>query len=135
MPDWSYRPLLKPATAWLPVKARRTLALRGLQAIAALPGGSLLIDFLGRMKPDECLGTALDGTPLISPIGLGEGVDPDAVAIRALARFGVGFVEVGPYALGAAAAMPVVAEPLAAGIEPGALPGRLRAVRPMFPYG
>lgn len=86
--------------------------MRGLQAIAATPGGSLLIDFLGRMKPDECLATTLDGKTLVSPIGLGAGIDPDAIAIGGLGRFGVGFVEVGPYPLGAAASAPVVAEPL-----------------------
>jgi len=62
----------------------------------ALPGGYLLVDFLGRMKPDPSLSTALYGRALVSPIGLGAGVDPDALAIGALGRFGFGFIEVGP---------------------------------------
>lgn len=130
MPDWSYHPLLRPVSAWLPVKTRRTLALRGLQAIAAAPGGSRLIDFLGRMTPDDSLRTTVYGKTLISPIGLGGGVDPDAMAIGALGRFGVGFVEVGPYALGAAAIVRVVPEPLTSGVEARSLGARLRR-RPM----
>ena len=125
MPDWSYHPLLRPATAWLSAKIRRDLALRGLQTVASVPVGWLLIDFLGRMKPDTSLATALAGKTLISPMGLGGGVDPDAVAIGGLGRFGVGFVEVGPYTLGAASAFRVVGEPLNQGGEPGELPRRL----------
>jgi len=97
MPDWSYHPLLKPLTAWLPAPARRTLALHGLGALIAVPGGRQLVDFLGDMKPDPSLSTAPYRKPLISPIGLGAGVDPGALAIGALGRFGFGFVEVGPY--------------------------------------
>ena len=131
MPDWSFYPLLRPLSAWLPGDARRTLALRGLQAIAAAPGGSLLIELLGRMKPDDSLATTVYGRTLISPIGVGGGVDPDAVAISGLGRFGVGFVEVGPYVLGSVANAGVIAEPLIQG-------SKLQSLNPRLtrrPYG
>ena len=126
MPDWSYHPLLKPLTAWLPTATRRTLALRGLRAVTALPGGFLLVDFLGRMTPDRSLETWPYGMRLISPIGLGGGVDPDALAIGALGRFGFGFIEVGPYAFGTDNHGRVVRAPLIAGVEPHRGRPRLR---------
>ena len=126
VPDWSYHPLLKPLTAWLPAATRRTLALRGLQAVTAVPGGFLLVDFLGRMSPDRSLETSPYATPLASPIGLGGGVDPDALAIGALGRLGFGFIEVGPYALGTDDHQRSVRAPLTAGFEPHRLGARLR---------
>ncbi|HVH65352.1 MAG TPA: hypothetical protein VM674_04895, partial [Candidatus Acidoferrum sp.] len=126
MPDWSYHPLLKPLSAWLPSKARRTLALRGLQAVAGTPGGPQLIDLLGRMKPDDSLATTVYGKTLMSPIGLGGGIDPDAVAIGGLGRFGVGFVEVGPYGIGRVVKAQAIAEPLIRGNDPESLDARLR---------
>ena len=127
MPDWSYHPLLKPLTAWLPTTTRRKLTLGGLRACSALPGGFLLVDFLGRMRPDSSLHTEPYGMPLISPIGLGGGVDPDALAIGALGRFGFGFIEVGPYVLGSDDHQQIVAPPLIAGLEPHRLGTRLRS--------
>src|ERR1700736_1255605 len=127
MPDWSYHPLLKPLTAWLPTPARRGLALGGLRAVAALPGGPLLVDLLGDMKPDPSLVIAPYAKPLCSPIGLGGGVDPDALAIGALGRFGFGFVEVGPYAIGAITGRGIVPAPLSMGLEPDQLGARLRS--------
>src|SRR5207302_9288135 len=127
MPDWSYHPLLKPLTAWLPGPARRTLALHGLGALIAVPGGRQLVDFLGDMKPEPSLSTAPYRKPLISPIGLGAGVDPDALAIGALGRFGFGFVEVGPYAMSADIKRDIVPAPLTAGLHPTRLSARLRS--------
>lgn len=127
MPDWSYDPLLKPLTAWLPTPARRALALGGLRAVAALPGGPVVVDFLGDMKPDPSLVIAPYAKPLRSPIGLGGGVDPDALAIGALGRFGFGFVEVGPYAIGATTGRGMVPPPLSMGLQPYQLGTRLRS--------
>ena len=127
MPDWSYHPLLKPLTAWLPTTTRRKLTLGGLRACSALPGGFLLVDFLGRMRPDSSLHTEPYGMPLISPIGLGGGVDPDALAIGALGRFGFGFIEVGPYMLCSGDHQEIVAPPLIAGLQPHRLGTRLRS--------
>ena len=50
--------------------ARRMLALGGLRLVEALPGGALLVDFLGDMKPDPSLSIAPYGKALASPIGL-----------------------------------------------------------------
>ena len=126
MPDWSYHPLLKPLSVWLPTPARRTLALGGLHLVEALPGGALLVDFLGDMKPDPSLSIAPYGKALASPIGLGGGVDPDALAIGALGRFGFGFVEVGPYAMSADIKSDIVPAPLTVGLHPTRLSARLR---------
>ena len=85
------------------------------------------MDFLGRMRPDSSLHTEPYGVPLISPIGLGGGVDSDALAIGALGRFGFGFIEVGPYVLGSDDHQQIVAPPLIAGLEPHRLGTRLRS--------
>jgi dihydroorotate dehydrogenase len=130
VPDWSYQPFLKPLGALLPADARRMAALRGLQFLGAAPGGSQLIEVLGQMQPEGRLRTPACGKPLISPVGLGGGVDPDGLAIGALARFGVGFVEVGPYALGIGARLRIVAEPLRPGRQLGKLAARLRRCPP-----
>src|SRR5438309_3023159 len=102
------------------------LALGGLHFVEALPGGALLVDFLGDMKPDPSLSIAPYGKALASPIGLGGGVDPDALAIGALGRLGFGFIEVGPYALGTDDHQRSVRAPLTAGFEPHRLGARLR---------
>src|SRR5438094_4164334 len=127
VPDWSYHPLLKPLTAWLPTTTRRKLTLGGLRACSALPGGFLLVDFLGRMRPDSSLHTEPYEMPRTSPFGLGGGVDPDALAIGALGRFGFGFIEVGPYMLCGGDHQEIVAPPLIAGLQPHRLGTRLRS--------
>jgi dihydroorotate dehydrogenase len=127
VPDWSYHPLLKPLTAWLPTATRRNLALSGLHAVTVLPAGFLLVELLGRMRPDASLTTRPYGRPLLSPIGLGAGADPDARAIGALGRFGFGFLEVGPYPIGFAESRSMVPSTLTMGREPHRLAGRLRS--------
>jgi dihydroorotate dehydrogenase len=67
--------------------------------LARLPLGLRLIDLLGHMRPPARLGRTLKGVSFASPIGLGAGIDAHAVAMPALARFGFGFLEVGPVAL------------------------------------
>ncbi|TME48514.1 MAG: hypothetical protein E6I56_01065 [Chloroflexi bacterium] len=117
--------MLKPLTAWLPARVRRSLAIRGLQALATVPGGPLLVDFLGRMTPDPSIQSTIVGQVFQSPIGLGGGVDPDALAIGSLGRFGVGFVEVGPYHIGDARRTSILAAPLVSGAHPELLARRL----------
>src|SRR5207249_10112288 len=79
------------------------------------------------MTPDRSLATSPYATPLASPIGLGGGVDPDALAIGALGRFGFGFIEVGPYELSTGSHQSVLPAPLLAGLEPHHLGSRLRS--------
>jgi hypothetical protein len=77
----------------------------------------MLIEFLGHMEPDERLEREVFGARLKSPIGLGSGVDPEGIAIGALGRFGVGFVELGPFPVGCASANSFVAAPLVEGAD------------------
>src|SRR2546421_8242990 len=96
MPDWSYRTVFRPLLFRLPARAARDLALGVMGALARLPAGSLVIDFLGHMRPDERLARSVLGVKFPSPVGLAGDLDLNCAAPRALARFGFGFVEVGP---------------------------------------
>src|SRR5439155_2984746 len=96
MPDWSYRTVFRPLLFRLPARTARDLALGAMGLLARLPWGSLVIDFLGHMRPDEHLERSLLGVRCLSPVGLAGDLDVNCAALRALARFGVGFVEVGP---------------------------------------
>jgi dihydroorotate dehydrogenase len=96
MPDWFYRTASRPLLFRLPAAAARDLALGLMGALARSPGGPLVIDLLGHMRADPRLRRALLGITFPSPVGLGVGIDASAVALPALARFGFGFLEVGP---------------------------------------
>jgi dihydroorotate dehydrogenase len=76
--------------------AARDLALGFLGTLAKLPLGNALIDFLGHARPDASLRHALGPVEFPGRIGLGAGIDPRLLAPRALSRFGVAFLEVGP---------------------------------------
>jgi dihydroorotate dehydrogenase len=66
--------------------------------LASLPlgVGGKLIDFLGHMRPDPRLEVPAPGRQISSPVGLGPRLDPEGRGVRAWARFGFGFIEVGP---------------------------------------
>jgi dihydroorotate dehydrogenase len=96
MPDWFYRTISRPALFRLSAERSRDLALGLMGTLARLPLGPALIDFLGHMRPPEELARSVLGVHFPAPIGLGIGVDDKAVALPALARFGFGFLEVGP---------------------------------------
>ena len=96
MPDWSYRTLFRPVLFRLPSAAARNLCLNVMGTLAWSPVGRFAIDFLGHMRPDPRLARTLQGVEFPSPVGLGCGIDVEAVAVQALARFGFGFIEVGP---------------------------------------
>ncbi|MGQ0600376.1 MAG: dihydroorotate dehydrogenase [Anaerolineales bacterium] len=99
MPDWSYHPLFKPLLFRLPAGTARHLTLNAIGALARFPGGSTIIELFGHMTPPSGLARTIAGLRFASPVGLGVGIDPGAVALPALARFGFGFVEVGPVTL------------------------------------
>src|SRR5436305_2508679 len=81
-------------------------------ALARLPLGPALIDFLGHLRADPRLARARLGVNFPAPVGIGPGLDADAVALPALARFGVGFLEVGPVSVaGDAGARPIERRP------------------------
>lgn len=96
MPDWSYRTVFRPIFFRLPPRLARGLALGVIGTLARLPLGGKVIDLLGHMRPDPRLRREVLGMTFPSPVGLGAGLDIDAIALRALERFGFGFLEVGP---------------------------------------
>jgi dihydroorotate dehydrogenase len=96
VPDWSYQTVFRPLLFRLSAPAGRDLTLGAMGRLARLPLGPLVIDFLGQMAPPPGIGRRVLGLDLPSPVGLGAGLDPDARAVPALARFGFGFLEVGP---------------------------------------
>lgn len=96
MPDWSYQPLFRPLLFCLPAEQARDLTLGALGVISRLPGGYGLIAALGHMHPPAGLHRPIGGVHFLSPVGLGAGLDEHHVALGALARFGCGFIEVGP---------------------------------------
>jgi dihydroorotate dehydrogenase len=105
MPDWSYRTILRPLLFRLPPEAARPLALRAMGTLARSPLGPTVIDLLGHMRPDARLGRRRLGVSFPGPAGLAPLLDPAGLATPALARFGFGFLELGP----------VTAQPLRAG--------------------
>jgi dihydroorotate dehydrogenase len=96
MPDWSYRTVLRPLLFLFPPETARDLSLRMIGALGQSRIGSAVIDFLGHMRADPRLETSILGRIFPTAVGLGAGLDPDAVATPGLARFGFGFLELGP---------------------------------------
>jgi len=99
MPDWFYCTVSRPLLYRLPPRTARALALGFMGRLARLPFGGRVIDLLGHMRADPRLAVSLLGREFPSPIGLGPDLDPQGVALPALARFGVGFLDVGPVGL------------------------------------
>ena len=99
MPDWSYQTLFRPVLFRLPARGARDLVLSLMGTLARVPMGSAVIDLLGHMRPDERLSRCVGGLDFPTPVGLGSVVDPNLMATRALARFGFGFIDVGPITL------------------------------------
>lgn len=99
MPDWSYRTVFRPVLFRLPAETARDLCLGVMGTLVRLPLGPACIDLLGHMRPPERLARSFLGLLFATPIGLGAGIDPTAFALPALARFGFGFLTVGPITL------------------------------------
>lgn len=108
MPDWSYRTVFRPILFSLSAGVARDLCLRAMGTLAHLPGGGYLIDFLGHLRADRRLERSLAGITFAAPAGLGARLDPDLLALGAFARFGLGFLEVGPVGISAVADMSTV---------------------------
>ena len=96
MPDWSYRTVLRPLLLSLGAERARRLATATLSTLSRLPFGAAAIDFLGHMRADERLRTRCGAFDFAGPIALGSMIDPSGKASDALARFGVGLIEIGP---------------------------------------
>ena len=96
MPDWFYRTLSQPILFRFSASNARDLALGFMGRLSRLPFGPFLIDFLGHMRADPRLRESLLDTTFPTAVGLGPWLDSKAIAIEALSRFGVGFIEIGP---------------------------------------
>ncbi|HLO04374.1 MAG TPA: hypothetical protein VK191_14775, partial [Symbiobacteriaceae bacterium] len=99
MPDWSYHTLFKPMLFGLQPDKARDFTLGVMGNLASRRWGPHLIEFFGHMAPAKALQTSMLNLTFPTPVGLEAGLDRDGVGLRALARFGVGFVEIGPVAL------------------------------------
>jgi dihydroorotate dehydrogenase len=96
MPDWSYHTLFRPVLFQLPPERARDITLGLIGWLAAQSWGPWIFEFVGHMQPPAALQQTIGSLTFPTPVGIGPGIDPHVVASAALARFGVGFVEVGP---------------------------------------
>ncbi|WNR44917.1 dihydroorotate dehydrogenase [Paenibacillus roseipurpureus] len=96
MPDWSYHTLFKPLLFKLGGRQARDLTLRAIGGLSRIPGGTFVIRTMGHMEMSPLLQDDLAGVPIACPVGLSGGLDPHGTAHRALAQFGLGFIELGP---------------------------------------
>jgi len=112
MPDWFYRTVSRPVLFRLPAVVARDLTLGFMGWLARLPLGPAVIDFLGHMRADPRLRQSFLGIDFPTAVGLGPGLDAAGVALPALARFGMGFLEIGPVTTaGSASGRPVERRP------------------------
>lgn len=101
MPDWSYQTLFRPLLFRLPAPSARRLTLEALHALGKHKIGPHLIALMGHTQPASSLACSFAGLDLASPVGLGADLPDNALGLASMARFGVGFVELGPVALAA----------------------------------
>src|SRR5262249_42543449 len=87
----------------LPARTARNFTLGFMGKLARWPLGPALIDFLGHMRPDPRLQRSFLDVRFPTAVGLGPWLDAEAGALPALARFGFGFLEVGPITIEPAA--------------------------------
>src|SRR3954463_13892481 len=99
MPDWSYHPFFRPLLFCLPPAVARDLTLSSVGLLASLPLGKTLLEFLGHMRVPAGIERSVLGLTFPGPVGLGAGLDIHLHGASALARFGLGFVELGPVTL------------------------------------
>src|SRR5688572_24262749 len=96
MPDWFYRTVSQPILFRFSAPRARDFALGFMGGLSRLPFGPYLIDFLGHMRAHPWLTQTCSELGFPTAVGIGPWLDTHAVATKALARFGVGFIEVGP---------------------------------------
>ena len=96
MPDWFYRTVSQPILFRFSAPRARDFALGFMGGLSRLPFGPYLIDFLGHMRANSTLAEKIGGVEFPTVVGIGPWLDTKAIATHALARFGVGFIEVGP---------------------------------------
>ncbi len=96
MPDWSYRTVFRPVLYCLPARLSRDLSLGFMGALAEMPWGRHVIEFMGHMRSDPRLACDHAGVHFRTRCGLGPALDVHQRGLAALSQFGFGFVEVGP---------------------------------------
>ena len=96
MPDWTYHPFFKPLLFRLPPEEARALTLRLLEIQATTAAGRRLFRLFAPRPPGEEHAVTAFGLRMKSPVGLGPGVDTEAVALTLLQHLGFGFLQVGP---------------------------------------
>ncbi|OCT15884.1 hypothetical protein A8709_09675 [Paenibacillus pectinilyticus] len=96
MPDWSYHSIFKPLLFRLSGRTARDLTLQAIGGLSRIPGGTFVIRTMGHMELSPLLAGELAGVPIACPVGLSGGLDPHGTAHKALAQFGLGFIELGP---------------------------------------
>jgi dihydroorotate dehydrogenase len=112
MPDWFYRTVTQPLFFRMPAVRARDFALGFMGRLCRVPFGPAAIDFLGHMRADPRLRRSFLGLDFPTGLGLGPGLDAKVVALPALARFGLGFLDVGPVTVnGAAGGRPIARQP------------------------
>lgn len=117
MPDWSYHPLFRPLLFRLAPERGRDLALGLLGQVGRMPTGPHLIQLLGHMQVAPAHARTVMGLRFPGAVGVGDGFDSAGVATAALARFGVGFVEVGPVSRHPLPAGPILRDEAAASLR------------------
>jgi dihydroorotate dehydrogenase len=96
MPDWSYHSIFKPLLFRLSGRKARDLTLQAIGGLSRIPGGTFVIRTMGHMELSPVLTGELAGVPITCPVGLSGTLDPHGTAHKALAQFGLGFIELGP---------------------------------------
>jgi hypothetical protein len=99
MPDWFYRTVGRPFLLRLPDGLARKIALGSVGVLGRSSVGLGNNVILGHMRAPAALAVHRCGLTFRSPVGLGRRLDPEALALGALERFGVGFLEAGPVAM------------------------------------
>lgn len=101
MPDWTYQTLFRPLLFRLAPPRARALILDALHCLGTQRLGPRLIALMGHTRPAPSLARTCLGLHFPSPVLVGAELTGNERALGALARFGVGAVEVGPVALAA----------------------------------
>jgi dihydroorotate dehydrogenase len=99
MPDWTYQTLFRPLLFRLSPPQARALTLGALRGLGAHRLGPQLIALMGHTRPAPILARTRLGLHFPTPVIVGAELAGNEAALAALARFGVGAVEVGPVAL------------------------------------
>ncbi|MBN9654306.1 dihydroorotate dehydrogenase [Halobacillus sp. GSS1] len=96
MPDWSYHVLFKPWLSKISPVTSREFIHKNMNRIASLPGGSHVINFLGREEISESLSSSIGNEYVRGPVGLSGKIDPRLTGTNAFSNLGFSMIEVGP---------------------------------------